>query len=76
MNAMKLPWTRTTAADQLTRPTDHRWQVRWCAVCRTPQAPLIYFQNGKHYCQPCAAKVYSVISIRSAGRRASDLQFP
>ena len=72
---MKLPWT-TQGVDSLTRPDDRRWAVRWCSVCRIARGPLIYLQNGKHYCQPCASKVYAVMGIQAVGRRATDLRFP
>lgn len=72
---MKLPWTKNPV-EAPTRPTDRRWAPGWCTVCRSPHPPLIYFQNGKNYCTRCAAKVNAVMGIRSAGRRATDVQFP
>ena len=73
---MKLPWTRSQPVEPLTQPDDRRWAPAWCATCRAPQNALIYFENGKSYCNHCAARVYAIMGIRSAGRRATDIQFP
>lgn len=56
--------------EELRRP------VLWCEGCRSPIAPFIYFQNGKHYCLRCSEKVWSTMGLRSAGKRADDLQYP
>ena len=73
---MKLPWTKEQPAEPLTQPADRRWASAWCATCRAQQHPLIYFENGKSYCNRCATKVNAIMGIRSGGRRATDIQFP
>ena len=50
--------------------------MKWCDACRSPIAPFIYFQNGKHYCVRCAEKIYGTMGMRSAGKRDDDLQYP
>jgi hypothetical protein len=73
---MKLTWTKAQPLEPLTRPADRRWGLAWCATCREQQNPLIYLENGKLYCSACATKVNAIMRIRSAGRRATDIQFP
>ncbi len=75
MDVMKLPWTKNYVAP-IAQRADRRWSPDWCTVCRAQQTPLIYFQNGKSYCNRCATKVHALMGIRSGGRRATDVQFP
>ena len=75
---MKLPW-KTEPADVPVPPTrtvSRRWAATRCAVCPSPQLPLIYFQNGKDYCQHCAINAQAILGIRPAGRRYTDPPIP
>lgn len=67
------------ASDEAEQPIAYeemRTPIRWCEACRSPIAPFIYFQNGKHYCLRCSEKVWATMGLRSAGKRDDDLQYP
>lgn len=72
---MKLPWT-TKQIEAPAQRVDRRVVPVWCAACRTQHGPLVYLENGQHYCKRCATKVHGALRIRSAGHRASDVKFP
>jgi len=79
---MKLPWQKddsVTAAEADVAPVefvDRRRSVQWCASCRSPHGPFIFFENRKHYCERCSARIFALMGLQSAGRRADDLQYP
>jgi len=69
-------WRKPAQVEEEPTGAENRRPVSWCDGCRSPIAPFIYFQNGKHYCLRCAPKVYGTMGIRSAGKRDDDLQYP
>lgn len=69
-------WRKKQPADPERSFEEMRRAVQWCAACRSPIAPFIYFQNGKHYCLRCSEQVYATMGLRSAGKRDDDLPYP
>jgi hypothetical protein len=56
--------------------TETRRPAQWCSRCRTRSGPFAYFENGHDYCVPCGRAIHALMGVRSAGRRADDVQIP
>ena len=69
-------WRKRTPVENEPSVEELRRPIRWCDGCRSPIAPFIYFQNGKHYCLRCSEKVWATMGLRSAGKRDDDIQYP
>ena len=54
-------------------PVDQRRPALSCANCRIQGEPLVYLDNGRDYCRPCAIRCWEEMRLRPAGRRPGDL---
>ena len=53
---------------------ERRTPVRWCTTCRSGIGPLVYLENGKHYCKDCAVEAGALMRLRPDGKRADDVK--
>ncbi len=44
-----------------------------CANCRTQGVELVYLDNGRDYCRPCAIRCWEQMRLRPAGKRPTDI---
>ena len=56
----------------LTQLLPTRAAAQRCAGCNVWGEQLVYMQNGRHYCVPCARKLRDFMGITPAGKRTDD----
>ncbi len=54
-------------------PVDQRRPPTACANCRIQGVQLVYLENGRDYCRPCAIRCWEEMRFRPAGRRPGDI---
>ncbi|MCC6236465.1 MAG: hypothetical protein IT299_02700 [Dehalococcoidia bacterium] len=60
-------------ASEPAAPPERRRAALACANCRTLGVELVYLDNGRDYCRPCAIRCWEQMRFRPAGKRPTDI---
>ncbi len=64
--------TQPSVAEPAT-PPERRRPALACANCRIQGVELVYLDNGRDYCRPCAIRCWREMRFRPAGKRPGDI---